>query len=142
MSRRVENRDSLINAPLALKVFRGRGDPNGNLRKLGSSHKRVRIDLPVPCRSPAPTPHPLPLFSFIFPLENHPHHPPERDPKPCPRHTNRNSHLFATTTPGTNYPLVSARRFANQFGKKRGAFCLESARLPFTFPMAKPKRWF
>ena len=72
----------------------------------------MRIDLPVPLPVPTtpPTlPTPIPLFSSFFtgklPPTTHLNPP----PNPSPRNTSRNSHLFAKTTPGKNYPLASAR---------------------------------
>ena len=47
------------------------------------------------------------------PLPSPPHLPPPtwlRPQTPSPRNTNRNSHPFAKTTPGKNYPVASARK--------------------------------
>ena len=96
----------------------------------GSLDKRVRIDFAgsFACPHPTPhTPHPLPLFPHFHRKTQHPHHPPEPDPKPLPQDTNRNSYPFAKTTQGKNYPLVSADQrvwanfgafFVDNFGTK------------------------
>ena len=79
----------------------------GSLPK-GSAGKRVRIDLPVPLpvpTPPPPPPFPFPSFATGKPPSATPLNP---TPNPSPRDTNGNSHPFAKTTPGKNYPLVSA----------------------------------
>ena len=79
----------------------------GRLLK-GSFGKACALTCRLLCRSlphPPTLPTPFP-FSLIF----HNNHPPLlTPPNPSPRDTNRNSHPFAKTTPGKNYPLVCAR---------------------------------
>ena len=64
---------------------------------------------------PHPTPHPSPPPSPCphFPKDNHPAAPPEpTTPNPSSRNTTRNSHRFAKSTPGKNYPWFLLERFS------------------------------
>ena len=79
----------------------------------GSFDKACALTCRFLCRSPphpppSPPPSPFPLLSRGKP----PPTPPNPTPNPSPRDTNRNSHPFAKTTPGKNYPLVSAQTIA------------------------------
>ena len=73
----------------------------GSLLK-GSFDKACALTRRFLCRSQPPPSPPLP-FSLTFHWRTTLHHPPEPDPKPLPRDTNRNSH------PLRKLPLSSAR---------------------------------
>ena len=86
------------------------------------------MPVPLPVPTPPPTLTPPPPFPLFFTGKPAPHHPPNLTPNPFPRDTNRNLHPFAKTTPGKNYPLVSARlvhAFLNQFGYVHQDICIQ-----------------
>ena len=75
--------------------------------KLKGSLLKGSFACALTCRCLCPSPsHPtLPFPSF----SNRKTTPPNPTPSPSPTDTNRNSHPFAKTTPGKNYPSVSSR---------------------------------
>ena len=76
----------------------------------------MRIDLPVPLSVPTPPPTLLNTFPFALIFHGKTNAPTTHlNPTPNPSPKDRNSHPFATTTPGTNYPLVSARILSGIF---------------------------
>ena len=85
----------------------------GRLLK-GSFNKACALTCRFLCLSPPPPPTPPPSPLPHFPLFSTGKPPPTTalnpTPNPSPRDTNRNSHPFAKTTAGKNYPLVAARK--------------------------------
>ena len=111
----------------------------GSLLK-GSFDKACALTCRFLCRSlshspTSPTPFPFSLISTGKPTTHL-----NPTPNPSPRDTSRNSHPFAKTTPGKNYPLVSARKIGS---KIRGKIRDENSKNSGTFllQLLRPELW-